>query len=77
MARTTVDLDPTILKELKARALEEGKTLGALISELASTSLKARGASAPETRIRWTSRPMGLKVDLRDKEAVYDLLDGV
>lgn len=74
MTRTTVDLDPTVLKELKAKAYEEGKTLGALLSELAARSLK-QPASVAAPEVRWTSRSMGLKVDLRDKDAVYEELD--
>lgn len=71
-----MDLDATVLKELKARAGREGKSLGALISELAAQSLKSDMTSGPKARVRWKSRSMGLKVDLRDKEAVYDLLEG-
>jgi hypothetical protein len=76
MARTTVDLDATVLKELKARARKEGKSLGVVISELAARDLKSHATSRRETKVAWTSRSMGLKVDLRDKEAVYDLIEG-
>lgn len=75
MARTTVDLDATVLRELKARARSENKSLGALLSELAAQGLKPH-PSEPKTRARWKSRSMGLKVDLRDKDAVYDLIEG-
>ncbi len=76
MARTTVDLDPTILKELKARAREEGKSLGALLSELAAAGLKASPRRARK-KLGWKAQPMGLKVDLRDKAEVYRVLDDV
>ena len=76
MARTTVDLDATVLKELKARATEEGRSLGALLSELAAQALKSQSSPVPQTKVRWRSRSMGLKVDLRDKEAIFDLLEG-
>ncbi len=74
MMRTTVDLDPVVLKELKARARREGKTLGALISELTAATLKSTSGSR-KNGVAWKARPMGLKVDLRDKEAVYRALE--
>lgn len=76
MPRTTVDVDATVLKELKAQARREGKSLGALISELAAQGLKAGEASGKKQRVSWKSRSMSLKVDLRDKDALYDLLEG-
>ena len=42
--RTTLDLDPTVLRELKQRASREGKSLGRLASEMLSAALQ------PETR---------------------------
>lgn len=34
MPRTTVDLDPSVLRDLKRRAKVEGKSLGTLISQI-------------------------------------------
>ena len=77
MARTTIDIDPTVLRELKARQRREGKTLGRLVSELLSTAMQAEGdeprALAP---LAWSSRPMRALVDLDDPEAVRRALDG-
>jgi hypothetical protein len=70
MARTTIDLDPTVLRELKRRAQLEGKSLGRLASEVLSGAL----GSAPEAEqappLAWSTRPMGALIDLEDKEAV-------
>jgi hypothetical protein len=39
MPRALIDLDPTVLRQLKARQRPEGKTLGRLVSELLSTAM--------------------------------------
>ena len=70
MARTTVNLDTSILRELKRRARSEGKTLGEVISELVAQAL-AGTTPRSTSRFRWHAEPMGpTKVDLEDKEAV-------
>jgi plasmid stability protein len=72
--RTTIDLDPGILRDLKTRAKREGKSLGRVASELLAASLDASTAPAPAP-FTWASRPMGARVDLEDKEAVRQLVD--
>jgi plasmid stability protein len=75
MARTTINLDPAVVRELKRRGTREGKTMGQVASELlASAIADARQDPAPE--FRWTAARLGLpKVDLEDKEAVRRTLD--
>ena len=76
MARTTVDIEASVLRELKRLQKREGKSLGQLISELVAAAL-AHEAEVPEEGrpFQWTSRPMGARVDLEDKEAVRAALD--
>lgn len=76
MARTTIDLDATILRELKRLQKKQGKTLGRLVSELLARAL-AREKKEPATKkpFKWITRDMGLKIDLYDKEALWKLLD--
>ncbi len=76
MPRTTLDIDASVLRELKRRQQREGKSLGALASELLAKALAAEGADEKPAPLAWTSKPLGLKVDLEDKEAVWALLDG-
>ena len=74
--RTTIDLDGPILRDLKRLQKKEKKTLGQLVSELVAGGLAARRASGTARhRFKWISRPMGARVDLRDKDAVYAALD--
>jgi len=76
MARTTIDIDPTILRQLKARQRREGKTLGRLVSELLSTAMQAGVDELPPlVPLAWSSRPMRALVDLDDPEALRRALD--
>lgn len=73
--RTTLDIDAPILKELKRLQKKAGKSLGTLASELLAQALAARGKPKATAPFKWTSRPMGAKVDLADKDALYRAMD--
>ena len=73
--RTTIDLDPTILSELKRRGRREGKSLGRLVSELVADGLHQDLPPSPEP-FAWTAKPMHAKVDLDDVEAVRRATNG-
>ena len=73
MARTTLDIDPSVLAELKQRQKVEHKTLGRLASELLSYAL-AHQPTAPTASAPWITKPMKAKVDLEDKDALYTAL---
>jgi hypothetical protein len=68
--RTTLDLDPTVLRELKQRARREGKSLGRLASEVLSGALQQHVPLEPPAPLAWSTRPMAARVDLDDPEAV-------
>lgn len=72
--RTTIDLDPVILRELKQRGAEEGKTLGQLVSELLTPALKE--AEPPSPPFVWRTTRLNMRIDLEDKDALYAILDG-
>ncbi|MEP7310200.1 MAG: antitoxin [Acidobacteriota bacterium] len=74
--RTTVDIDTPILREVKAIHETEGRSMGAVVSELLAEALgRRRGSRTRPATFRWTSRPMNALVDLADKDAVYAALD--
>ena len=73
--RTTLDIDDPILREVKAIHEREGRSIGAIVSELLAEALARRRPSRPRPSFRWTSRPMKSLVDLTDKETVYATLD--
>ncbi|HYV01579.1 MAG TPA: antitoxin [Actinomycetota bacterium] len=76
MARTTVNLDPSVLRGLKRRARDEGKSLGQVISEIVGPALSERRPAEEPSPLRWHTAPMGPpRVDLEDKEAIRQALD--
>ncbi|MGH8573301.1 MAG: antitoxin [Gammaproteobacteria bacterium] len=74
--RTTIDIDTPILKEVKALQKKEGHSLGRLISDLLAQALRARKTGVGKSATpAWVSQPMGARVDLGDKEAVYAAME--
>jgi hypothetical protein len=75
MARTTVDIDASVLRELKKRQERERKTLGQLISELLVKAIESENASTSGTPFRWVAKDLQPRVDLEDKDALWSVLD--
>lgn len=77
MSRTTLNIDTPLLDELRQLQKKEGKSLGEVVSQLLAEALAER-ASARRPRQReldWITRPMGARIDISDKEALYAALD--
>ena len=75
--RTTLDIDEPVLAGLKAIQKREGKSLGRLVSDLLIAALSERkdnGGPSPEP-FDWITKAMGARVDVADRDAVYDLMD--
>ena len=75
MARTTLDIDASVLRALKKRQRREKKTLGELASELLARALADEHVDDALPPLKWSSKDLGLKVDLEDKEALWWILD--
>jgi hypothetical protein len=77
--RTTIDIDDPILKDLKRLQRREGKSLGRLVSDLLAMALAAqqRGSQPAAPAFKWIARPMHARVDLADKNALLDAMDGM
>ena len=75
MARTTIDIDDPILKEIKAIQKREGRSMGKIVSQLLAEALVEQMNSAKTQRFKWNSRPMRPLVELSDKDEVYRILD--
>jgi len=73
--RTTLDIDDPILKEIRVLHEKEGRSMGAVVSELLAEALFRRRSSIARPSFSWTSRDMKALVDIADKEAVYAVLD--
>jgi hypothetical protein len=74
--RTTLDIDDTILRELKRLQKKEKKSLGRLVSDLLASALR-QGAPKGQVRreFRWFSQRMEARVDLGDHDAILEVLD--
>ena len=74
MPRTTLDLNATVLEELRQRATGEGKSMGQVASEVLAKGLADRVVDEPAP-LEWVRRDLGFKVDLEDKETIWRILD--
>jgi hypothetical protein len=75
MPRTTLDLDGSVLSELRRRSQTDGKSMGQVASELLARCL-AEGADRSAPALQWRSDKLGEPlVDLEDEEAVREVLD--
>ena len=77
MKRTTLALDEDLLRDLKARAAREGRTLQALANELLRQAVSRPEDTRPYRleMAGWTARPQP-GVDLLDRDKLFDLMDG-
>lgn len=74
MPRTTLDLDASVLRELRRRGRLDRKSMGRVASELLAQALTEEDATP--TSFRWRSADLGQPlVDLEDKAAVQAVLD--
>jgi len=72
--RTTLDLANPVLEELKALQKREGRTLGELASQILAEGLREKKKSRVREegpRLQWRSQPMGAKINLHDKDALF------
>jgi hypothetical protein len=75
MPRTTLNLDPSVMRELRRRSEREHKSIGELASQLLARGLREKGEAQPHP-FSWVSGDLGRPaVDLEDKEALSSLLD--
>jgi hypothetical protein len=75
MTRTTIDLDASVLEQLRLRAAVEQKSMGQVASERLAVGLREN--TQQPTPLRWPTKRMGNpNVDLQDKDAVSKVLDG-
>ena len=74
--RTTVDIESSVLKDLKKIRQKEGKSLGRIISDLLAQALAERKSTkTPAKPPKWVSKRMGARVDLVDHEALYAVME--
>ncbi len=74
MPRTTIDIDGSVLREIKKLARTTGRTLGEVASELLALALHREQQPLP--KFSWKSQRMHARIDLKDKDALHRALDG-
>lgn len=76
MTRTTLNLDPSVMRELRRRSEREHKSIGELASQLLARGLRQEAEPRSTRVFSWVSHDLGKPVvDLEDKEALNSLLD--
>ena len=77
MARTTLDIDPSVRDELRRLSSEQNKSMGQVASEMLAAALADPGSAAvPAPTFAWTSAALGVaRVDIEDKEALRRALE--
>ncbi|HLJ77028.1 MAG TPA: hypothetical protein VKT75_06430 [Acidobacteriaceae bacterium] len=73
--RTTIDIDDPVLREVRTIHEREGRSMGAVISELLADALARRRARRHPPAFHWSSRSMNARVNLADKDELYAALD--
>jgi hypothetical protein len=75
MPRTTVDIDASVLRELKKRRERERKTLGQLVSELLAKAIESENDTPEPRPFNWVTKDLQPRLDIEDKDALWSVLD--
>lgn len=77
--RTTITLPDALLRQLKTRASQTGRTLNAVVEDAVRAALLRRNAIDSTPIVLPTFRGNGLRpgVDLDDSAALLDLMDAI
>jgi hypothetical protein len=76
MARTTLVIEDKLLRELKKKAAEEGRTFQEVANDLIRQALLAR--KRPPFRLKlagWKAKELP-GVDILDRDKLFDLMNG-
>jgi len=75
--RTTLDLDDGLLRAVKARAAETGRTMTSLIEEALRDHLARVSPDAPRTSLHWVvvAGAPRAGVDLSDRDALLEIME--
>jgi hypothetical protein len=75
MARTTLVIDEGLLRQIKRKAADEGRTFQAVANELLRQAL-AKPAAKPY-RLKWKGWKAELSpgVDISDRNSLFDFMD--
>lgn len=75
MARTTLVLDDSLLRQIKKRAADEGRTFQALANELLRRALAQPQAKPYRLKLRPWKAELQPGVDISDRNSLFDVFD--
>jgi hypothetical protein len=76
MKRTTLKIDEAVLRRLKQKAAAEGTSLQELANQLLRRGLAAPPRSAYVLRLRGWKAATQPGVDILDRDALFDVMNG-
>lgn len=76
MPRTTLMFDDQILRQLKKKAAEEGRTLQEVTNELLRRALAETPKRRFKLKLRGWKADQQPGVDICDRDKLFDLMDG-
>jgi plasmid stability protein len=76
MARTTIDIDDRVLRELKKKAADEGRTLQAVANDLLKRALHTRTHQPFSLQIQGWAADLQPGVDILDRDSLFDVMNG-
>ena len=76
MARTTLDIDDGLLRELKKKAASQGRTLQAVVNEHLKRAAAAPAGPPYRLQLKGWRAELRPGVDLFDRDSLFDLMDG-
>ena len=76
MKRTTIALEEDLLRQLKMRAAEEGRSLQDLVGDLLRHGLAKAPTKPYRLRLHCWKAQERPGVDILDRDKLYDLMDG-
>ena len=76
--RTTLNIDDDLMRRVKKRAHETGQTITKVIENALRQTLTGRRPAKRVYKLRWVSVSGRLQpgVDLTDRDALFDLMEG-
>jgi plasmid stability protein len=76
--RTTLNLDDELMRILKRRAAESGRTLTDMIEEAIREMLARPGRAKPESEFRWVTARGRVRpgVDVADRDSLLEAMEG-
>jgi hypothetical protein len=76
MARTTLDIDDRVLKQLKKTAADEGRTLQAVANDLLKRALRTQTHQPFSLQLQGWAADLQPGVDIEDRDSLFDVLNG-